>query len=61
MNHEAEIAQRDQKIMAFEAQAAQMQQKIIDLTYQLEKLQRMLFGKKSRAICISPLRRSQSV
>ncbi len=54
MNYEAEIAQRDQKIMAFEAQAAQMQQKIIDLTYQLEKLQRMLFGKKAERFVSAP-------
>lgn len=54
MNYEAEIAQRDQKIMAFEEQVSQMQQNIIDLSYQVEKLQRMLFGKKAERFVSAP-------
>lgn len=54
MNYEAQIAHRDQKIDSYEGQISSLQKQNIELRCQLDKLQRMIFGKSSERFVTAP-------
>lgn len=54
MNYEAIIAEKDVKIHSVERLNTQMSKEIFELKFQIEKLQRMLFGKKGEGFKTAP-------
>lgn len=54
MNYEAIIAEKEEKIHSVERLNTQMSKEIFELKFQVEKLQRMLFGKKGEGFKTAP-------